>query len=160
MIVLGIDPGTRISGFVIFKKDTRSLMLLDYGLLRMPASTDLTDRVAQFFSFFKDKIERFSVSDIALETPFLGKNPSNFLKLGYLRGAVYILTSQYKLVLHEYSPREVKLGVTGYGAADKEQVARMIMRLFPGLAFPREYDLTDAFGVAICCIWSGDVKKY
>lgn len=154
MVVLGIDPGTRVSGFVIFKKQDRQLLLLDFGTLNMPASQELPDRVAEFFSFFKQKIEKFSVSDIAIETPFLGKNASNYLKLGYLRGAVYILTSQHKLVLHEYSPREVKLSVTGFGGADKEQVARMIIRLFPGLAMPAKYDLTDAFGVGICCVWS------
>lgn len=159
MVVLGIDPGTRVSGFVVFKKENRQLSVLDYGILRMPASAELTDRVGEFFSFFKDKIEKFSVSDIALETPFLGKNPSNFLKLGYLRGAVYILTSQYKLILHEYSPREVKLSVTGFGGADKEQVARMVLRLFPGLAMPATYDLTDAFGVGICCIWSHSTQR-
>ncbi len=154
MVVLGIDPGTRVSGFVIFKKENRLLSVLDYGMLSMPASRELPDRVAEFYSFFKDKIEKYSVSDIAIETPFLGKNASNFLKLGYLRGAVYILTSQYKLALHEYSPREVKLSVTGFGGADKEQVARMVLRLFPGLAMPSKYDLTDAFGVGICCVWS------
>ncbi len=154
MVVLGIDPGTRVSGFVIFKKENRQVLLLDYGTLSLPASQGLPDRVAQFFSFFNKKIEKYSVSDIAIETPFLGKNASNFLKLGYLRGAVYILTSQYNLILHEYSPREVKLSVTGFGGADKEQVARMIIRLFPGIAMPTRFDLTDAFGVGICCIWS------
>jgi crossover junction endodeoxyribonuclease RuvC len=158
MIVLGIDPGTRISGFVIFKKENRELQLLDFGLLRLPASRELTDRVGDFFTFFQDKIEKFLVTDIAIETPFLGKNASNFLKLGYLRGAVYILTSRYKLTLHEYSPREVKLAVTGFGGADKEQVARMIIKLFPGLPFPSTYDLTDAFGVGMCCIWSSQTK--
>ncbi|MBY0110161.1 MAG: crossover junction endodeoxyribonuclease RuvC [Candidatus Babeliaceae bacterium] len=154
MVVLGIDPGTRVSGYVIFKKENRQVLLLDYGTLSLPASQVLPDRVANFFSFFKKKIEDFSVSDIAIETPFLGKNASNYLKLGYLRGAVYILTSHYNLMLHEYSPREVKLSVTGFGGADKEQVARMIIRLFPSLAMPAQYDLTDAFGVGICCIWS------
>ncbi len=159
MVVLGIDPGTRVSGFVIFKKENRQVSVLDYGTLSMPASQELTDRVAEFFSFFKDKIEKFSVSDIAIETPFLGKNASNYLKLGYLRGAVYILTSQYKLVLHEYSPREVKLSVTGFGGADKEQVARMVLRLFPGFVMPAKYDLTDAFGVGICCVWTARMVR-
>ena len=158
MIVLGIDPGTRVSGYVIFKKEVRQLFVLDYGVLALKASDNLTDRVASFFSFFKDKVETFCVSDISIETPFLGKNAANYLKLGYLRGAIYILVSQYKLGLHEYSPREVKLSVTGFGGADKEQVARMIMRLFPGLTMPAQYDLTDAFGVGFCCI-NNDSRK-
>lgn len=152
MIVLAIDPGTRISGFVVFKKHERQLQVLDYGMLTLAASDPLTDRVAAFYVFFKEKIEKFSVSDIATETPFLGKNAATFLKMGYLRGAIYILVSHNKLALHEYSPREVKLAVTGYGGAEKDQVARMILRLFPGLVMPAKYDLTDAFGVGMCCI--------
>ena len=160
MVVLGIDPGTRVSGFVIFKRELRQLQVLDFGVLNMSATRPLTDRVGDFFNFFKDKIEKFSVTHIAIETPFLGKNASNFLKLGYLRGAVYILTSQYKLILHEYSPREVKQAVTGFGGADKEQVARMIVKLFPALAMPAKYDLTDAFGVGMCCVWTSTHKHY
>ncbi len=154
MIALGIDPGTRVSGFVIFKKEHRQVHVLDFGIINLPAHRELTDRVGDFFTFFKGKIEQFGVTDIALETPFLGKSALNYLKLGYLRGAVYILTSHYKLSLHEYSPRQVKQAVTGYGGADKEQVARMILKLFPGLAMPKKFDLTDAFGVGMCCVWA------
>lgn len=154
MIVLAIDPGTRVSGYVIFKKENRQLLVLDFGLLSLPATRELTDRVGDFYTFFKEKIEKFGVSDICLETSFLGKNASTFLKLGYLRGAVYILTSHYKLILHEYSPREVKLAVTGFGGAEKDQVARTILRLFPALAMPSKYDLTDAFAVGLCCVWA------
>ena len=154
MVVLGIDPATRVSGYVIFKKEDRRLFVLDYGTLSLPATASLPDRVASFYTFFQEKITTFGVTHLAVETPFLGKNASNFLKLGYLRGAAYILVSQHKLVLHEVSPREVKLAVTGYGAADKEQVARVIVRLFPGLVMPKTYDMTDAFGVGMCCVWS------
>ena len=154
MVVLGIDPGTRVSGFVIFKKEARLLVLADYGVLKLGTSDNLPDRVAHFFQFFNDKIKQFSVTDIAIETPFLGKNASNFLKLGYLRGAVYILVSQHRLILHEFSPSEVKRAVTGFGGAQKEQVARMVCRLFPDVAFTRQYDMTDAFGVGLCCAWA------
>lgn len=152
MVVLGIDPGTRISGYVIFKKENRQLQLLDYGMLQLPATRELTDRVADFYTFFKDKIEKFQVTHIAIETPFMGKNALNYLKLGYLRGAVYILTSQHKLILHEYTPREVKLSVTGFGGAEKEQVARVITRMFPIISSSCKFDLTDAFGVGLCAL--------
>lgn len=160
MVVLGIDPGTRVSGFVIFKKEARVLVLIDYGILSLGTSDNLQDRVAHFFQFFNDKIKQFSVTDIAIETPFLGKNASNFLKLGYLRGAVYILVSQHRLVLHEFSPCEVKRAVTGFGGAQKEQVARMVYRLFPSVSFPKQHDLTDAFGVGLCCAWTRQAPQF
>ena len=80
MIILGIDPGTRFAGYVIFKKDQRQLQLLDYGVLTLAATKPLPDRVAEFYDFFKNKIEIFNVSDIAFETPFVGEKCSKFFK--------------------------------------------------------------------------------
>ncbi len=154
MVVLGIDPGTRVAGYVIFKKEGGRVQVLDYGLLKMPATTPLPDRVHHFFTFFDEKITTFSVTAFALETPFLGKNASNFLKLGYMRGALYILASQHRLALYEYAPTEIKRAVTGFGGADKDQVARVVHRLFPGLAASESYDLTDAFGIGLCAVWA------
>ncbi len=156
MILLGIDPGTRISGFVIFKKELNRIHLLDCGLLQLDASLPLPNRVEAFFNFFNEKIITYGVTDLALETSFLGKNAANFLKLGYLRGALYILISRYKLSLHEFAPTKIKQSITGFGGAAKEQVARVVMRLFPGITLPSHFDLTDAFAVALCCLWSSN----
>ena len=94
------------------------------------------------------------MTTVALETPFLGKNAQNFLKLGYLRGIIYLLVATYNLALQEFSPREVKMSVTGFGGADKEQVARIILRLFPALSVPDKADVTDALAVTLCCLWN------
>lgn len=153
MIILGIDPGLSVSGFGIIKKEGRSSILLDYGALRLIKTRSLPERVLAFHDFFQEKIERWSVTDIALETPFLGKNAQNFLKLGYLRGVLYVLGARKQVSFHEFSPREVKLAVTGFGGADKEQVCRVILKLFPGMITPEKLDVSDALAVTVCGLW-------
>ena len=113
-IFLGIDPGFTVTGFAIMKKENGKIFLLDYGCLKMSQSKTLAEKIEIFFDFFSEKINIFKVSDIALETPFLGKNAQNFLKLGYLRGILYLISQKNNLTIHEYAPREVKMSVTGY----------------------------------------------
>lgn len=153
MIVLGIDPGLKNSGFGIIKKTNHTTLLLDCGYLRMNPTETLSKRVGQFHYFMKEKIKQWDVTDIALETPFLGKNAQNFLKLGYLRGIVYLLGDTHGLTLHEFSPRQVKLAVTGFGNAQKDQVARAIYQLMPQLKVQEKYDITDALAVTLCGLW-------
>ena len=93
------------------------------------------------------------MTDIAIETPFLGKNAQNFLKLGYLRGILLLLADQHSMVIHEFAPRQIKQAVTGYGGASKEQVARVVLQLFPRLQKPKKEDVTDALAIGLCAIW-------
>jgi len=153
MILLGIDPGLRFSGFGILAKSESRVCLLEYGLLKLSPTKNLQDRIHIFYDFFTEKIKKNNVTDIALETPFLGKNAQNFLKLGYLRGILYLLSSQHKTNIHEFSPRQVKLSVTGYGGASKDQVARMVLRFFPKMEPPQKDDVTDALAVTLCGLW-------
>ena len=153
MVILGIDPGFRFAGFGILKKEGRQALLLDYGYLGMSSSDSLITRVGTFHDFFEKKIQEWHVTVIALETPFLGKNAQNFLKLGYLRGILYLLAHQNNMQLHEFSPREVKQSVTGYGGASKDQVERVVLQLFPKLNTPKKQDVTDAIAVTLCGLW-------
>ncbi len=153
MIILGVDPGFSVTGFGIMRKQGQKTSILDYGALTMSTKNTLSERIGIFYDFFRPKIEEFGVQVIALETPFLGKNAQNFLKLGYLRGTLYLLADQHKLQLVEFAPREVKLAVTGFGGAQKEQVARVITRLFQGIELPKKLDVTDALAVTLCGVW-------
>lgn len=153
MIILGIDPGFSITGYSILKKQSTKMIILDYGFLRLPSSESLAQRIGIFFATFSQKITDFSITDIALETPFLGKNPQNFLKLGYLRGILYLLANQNNLTLHEFPPRQIKQTITGFGGAEKDQVARVIIQLFPSLELPQKKDVTDALAIALCAAW-------
>lgn len=164
MTILGIDPGFSVTGFGVLKKQSNNIVLLtDYGDLRMPSTKSLAVRIGIFHDFFTEKIERWQITDLALETPFLGKNSQTFLKLGYLRGILYLLANRHQLILHEFSPREVKQSVTGFGGADKDQVARVVLKLFPRIkACPEpgrrgldKQDVTDALAVTLCGLWRG-----
>ncbi len=153
MIILGIDPGFSVTGFGIIKKENSVVLLLDYGDLRLPSKKSLSIRIGIFFDYFNNKIDHWSVSNLALETPFLGKNAQNFLKLGYLRGILYLLAERHTLFLHEFSPMQVKQAVTGYGGASKDQVARVVLQLFPRMKMPDKLDVTDALAVTLCGLW-------
>ena len=153
MIFLGIDPGTRTAGFSIMQKKEGKVFLLDYGALCMKPTLPLPERLGLLYAFFKEKIEQYQVQCLVLETPFAGKNLQVFLKLGYVRGILYLLAQQNSLEIAEYTPQQVKLAVTGYGHADKEQVARIIVRLFPGLIYPSKLDITDALSVTLSALW-------
>ena len=155
MIILGVDPGFSITGFSVIEHLNGKTILRDIGLLRLPQKRSLSHRVRLFYDFFKDKINKKDVSMVVLETSFLGKNAQNFLKLGYLRGILYLLSDQHNLDLLEFSPREVKNAVTGYGGASKEQVARVVIQLFPGLQMPQTFDATDALAIGLCGLLRG-----
>lgn len=155
-VILGVDPGFSVTGYAILKKDGGKALLLDYGYLKMSSQKTLSERVGIFYNTFHEKILQQGVTEIALETSFLGKNAQTFLKLGYLRGVLYLLAAQQALVLREFAPREVKSTVTGYGAAGKDQVAAMVLRLFPKLndVGPIErQDVTDALAICLCGFW-------
>lgn len=153
MIILGVDPGFQAAGYAIIKKENNSAFILDYGFLKMNPKKSLPERVAIFHDFFAEKIRLHNVTDVALETPFLGKNAQNFLKLGYLRGILYLLAQKNNAALHEFAPREVKQSLTGYGGASKEQVARVVLQLFPKMSMPERHDITDALAVTLCGLW-------
>ncbi len=157
MIILGIDPGFSVTGFSILKKTGSTTVLLDAGYLKLPVAETLSKRIHIFYQTFQEKIIATGTTHLALETPFLGKNTQSFLKLGYLRGTLHLLAAQHNLSLHEFSPREVKQAVTGFGGASKDQVATMVLRLFPNvnqLGVSVKQDVTDAIAVSLSGLWS------
>ncbi len=155
-VILGVDPGFHVTGYAILKKESGKTFLIDCGYLKMSSAQTLSTRVGIFYKFFNEKITTCCVREIALETSFLGKNAQTFLKLGYLRGVLYLLADQHGQILHEFAPREVKAAVTGFGGASKEQVANMVFRLFPRvseLGVSVQSDVTDALAISLCGLW-------
>jgi len=159
-IILGIDPGCRFAGYAIAKQQGNSVILLESGYLSLSPSKSLVERVGLFHDFFNAKVPQWNVTVLALETPFLGKNAQNFLKLGYLRGILYLISHHHKLTLAEFTPMEVKQTVTGFGGASKEQVSFMVRRLFPTLERPEKFDVTDAIAVTLSGLWRRGEKPF
>ena len=154
--ILGVDPGFHVSGYAITQIRDGKVFVIDVGCLVMKSADSLSKRTGQFYQFCADKIVQHSVTEISLETSFLGKNAQTFLKLGFLRGILYLLADQHKLGIAEFAPKQVKATVTGWGGAGKDQVALMMQRLFPKLATLgslERNDATDALAVALCGAW-------
>jgi crossover junction endodeoxyribonuclease RuvC len=157
VVVLGVDPSFTATGYAIIKKESGKQSLISCGFLPLPASKQMQDRIGIFYDFFEQMIQKNQVTHIALETPFLGKNAQTFLKLGYLRGTLHLLCYKHNLTLIEYSPKEIKLAVTGFGCAQKDQVARVIYMLFPALLSQKKHDVTDAIAISLCGVWQQKV---
>ncbi len=148
-VVLGIDPGSRATGFGIVRRDGHRLRPVAQGVVRPSASSPLPMRLMAIFQGISRKIEEFSPDAVAVEEIFFSMNARSALVLGHARGAALLAAANHGLPVHEYSPSEVKNAVVGYGRAEKQQVQQMV-RLILGLAQPPPQDAADALAVAIC----------
>lgn len=162
-IILGVDPSFVAAGFAVIKiKQNKKTELIDLGVFKQSSNKTIQERLGNFHIFFDKLMIEKSISTICLETPFMGKNAQNFLKLGYLRGSLNLLSFQHKLPILEFSPREIKRSVTGYGHADKEQVAKALQVFFPILKSFKQIsmDATDALAVALCSSFDLDTNPF
>lgn len=153
LIVLGIDPGTRRAGWSVIKYDQAGLTLLAIDTLSLSPSLPLPTRVGIFGEFIAKLLEHYTITAISLETAFVAKNPQTFHKLGFLRGVLYHLAHQHSCTIAELAPMQVKQAITGWGAAPKEQVGRVLHQLFPTLQQQKYEDSTDALAVALAGLW-------
>lgn len=146
--ILGIDPGSRITGYGIIESHGSRHIHCDSGCIRLP-STNFPERLRLIFEALSEIIESYRPEEVAIEQVFVNRNPASALKLGQARGAAICAAVTCRLSVAEYSPREVKLAVVGSGAADKVQVQHMV-RLLLGLEETPSPDAADALGVALC----------
>lgn len=149
-IILGIDPGSLITGFGIIEMKSGKFRLVKCDAIVNKSKTDLPIRLGVIFQTLDSVIKKYKPDEIAIETAFYGKNAQSALKLGQARGVAMLSAVINKVALSEYSPREVKKSVVGNGAASKEQVQYMVKSILNLPDVPKYYDTTDALAVAIC----------
>ena len=149
-IILGIDPGTRITGYGIIETDCHTFIPLDYGCIRPPPKLPLYERYLIIYEAIEHLLETFPIDSFAIESQFVGKNAQSALKLGMAKGAAILPATKRKLSIYEYSPRKIKQAVTANGNASKSQVQRMIQILLQLSAPPMPEDAADAIATAIC----------
>jgi crossover junction endodeoxyribonuclease RuvC len=150
MLILGLDPGSERAGYGLIESRSGTLRCLDQGLLRPPAGLPLLERLPHLASGVEELIARSRPDAVAAEDLFVARNSRVALHLGHVRGAMLLPLLRAGIPVHEYAPRQVKKTVTGYGAAEKEQVRRMVSLL---LGYPERslaLDASDALAVAIC----------
>ncbi|MFZ4076366.1 MAG: crossover junction endodeoxyribonuclease RuvC [Legionellaceae bacterium] len=147
-VILGIDPGSRVTGYGIIKDTGSTLTYLDSGCIRT-SDGELSQRLLEIFDGICELMESYHPNEVAIENVFFHQNPSTALKLGHARGAAMVACASHRVFISEYSPREIKQAVVGYGAAEKDQVKAMIMRLLM-LSHAPQTDASDALAVAVC----------
>jgi crossover junction endodeoxyribonuclease RuvC len=152
MIVLGVDPGTLITGYGIIENRNGKLKVLLSGAVRNRSIVPMPERLKNIYLNLSSVIEKYRPDQFAIETAFYGKNAQSALKLGHARGVAMLTAVTCDIPTHEYSPREVKKAVVGNGSASKEQVQYMIKTLLHIKETPKYYDITDALAVALCYI--------
>lgn len=146
-ILLGIDPGSRITGYGVIRVNGNHHRYVASGCIKV-ADGGVDERLLQIYQGLCQVIETYLPAEAAIEQVFMHRNPGSAIKLGQARGAAIVACGQAALSLAEYSPRQVKQSVVGYGGADKEQVQHMICRLL-NLQETPQADAADALAIAL-----------
>jgi len=149
-IILGIDPGTLIMGYGLISVSGKSATIVDMGVLKLSHKKDPYERLELIHLKVRELIEKHAPNCFAIESPFFGKNVQSMLKLGRAQGVCIATAMNAGLQVTEYSPKKIKLSITGNGNADKEQIWKMLQRLLQIENKPRFFDATDALAVALC----------
>ncbi len=148
--ILGIDPGTRMTGYGLIAFQDHSYFPLDYGCIRPPATFKLSERYLVIFDSIEELIERYHPAALVVETQYVNKNPNSALKLGMARGTVIIAAKRKGIPVFEYAPTEAKRAVAGNGRASKWQVQNMVKHLLKLSHLPQPEDAADALALALC----------
>ena len=150
VVVLGIDPGSIITGFGVVETDGSSSRVIAWDCVKTSSRTALPERLAAIYKAVVLQISSHRPDVIAVENVFQSKNVKSALKLGHARGVILLASAQSGAEIHEYAPREVKQSVVGIGSASKAQVASMVRRLLDVGDAELCEDESDALGVALC----------
>ncbi len=150
MMILGVDPGTAITGYGILSSDGDDLNVVAFGAITTPADWQMPRRLAHIYAELTALIAKHAPTDAVVEKLFFSKNVRTALSVGQARGVALLAAQQAHLAIHEYTPLEIKQAVVGYGRADKNQIQQMVKMLLQLETIPQPDDAADALAVAIC----------
>ena len=158
-IILGIDPGTTIMGFGLIKVVGKSMEFMQLNELKLSKYDDHYVKLKHIFERTISLIDTYHPDEIAIEAPFFGKNVQSMLKLGRAQGVAMAAGLSSEVPITEYSPKKIKMAITGNGNASKEQVAKMLQSLLQLKELPKNLDSTDGLAAAVCHFYnSGSIK--
>lgn len=161
MRILGVDPGSITTGFGVIDHVAGKIALVEHGSIKTPKGEALSVRLEIIHRLLAEIISRTRPAEVAVETPFAGLNVKSLIQLSHARGVILLAARTAGLELFEYSPRSVKSAVVGYGAAEKEQVAKMVRLLIPSLGKSViTPDAADALAIAICHAHSAKMRGF
>lgn len=149
-IIIGIDPGTNVTGYAVIAVVGSEVQLLQYSVIELGKYGNHALKLQKIFQSMLRLIDEYKPDEMALEAPFFGKNIQSMLKLGRAQGVAMAAALHRDIPLVEYAPKKVKQVVTGNGNASKEQVAKMLSMLLKTELDHSFFDATDALAVAVC----------
>ena len=149
-IILGVDPGTSVTGFGLIKVEGKKLSLIHMGVIQTGKLDDHPLKLKKIFEGVLAIIEQYHPDMMAIEAPFFGKNIQSMLKLGRAQGVAMAAAMYRDIPLCEYSPKKIKQSITGNGNASKEQVSSMLQHLLEFDGHPEFLDATDGLAAAVC----------
>ena len=149
-IILGIDPGTNILGYGVISVDSKGPHYVDMGVFDLRKIKDPFEKLANIFAGVTELLDEHQPDELAVESPFYGKNAQVILKLGRAQGAAITAAVMRGIPVTEYAPRKAKIAICGNGAASKEQVSVMIQKTLKVDLDPKYLDATDALALALC----------
>jgi crossover junction endodeoxyribonuclease RuvC len=149
-IILGIDPGTTIMGFGLIKVEGKTMTFLQLNELDLKKYKGHYLKLKLIFERTIELIDTHHPDEIAIEAPFFGKNVQSMLKLGRAQGVAMAAGLSREVPITEYSPKKIKMAITGNGNASKEQVAKMLQSLLNLKTLPKNLDATDGLAAAVC----------
>jgi crossover junction endodeoxyribonuclease RuvC len=148
--ILGIDPGTTITGYGVVGASGKSPLLHTMGVLNLSKLDNHYEKLHKIFERTLSLIDEYKITELAIEAPFFGKNVQSMLKLGRAQGAAIAAALYRNLPIYEYAPRKIKMAITGQGNASKEQVANILQRMLKFEEIPANLDATDGLAAAVC----------
>ncbi len=147
--IIGIDPGTRVMGYGVIRKNKKKPQLINFEAIKIhPLSKH--KRLQKILQVTEELINHFAPDVMAIEAPFFGKNAQSMLKLGRAQGVAIAAGLNKDLQVYEYAPKKIKMSITGSGYASKKQVAGLLQQLLKFKEMPQFYDATDGLAVAVC----------
>lgn len=149
-IILGIDPGTTIMGFGLIRVVGKQMEFMQIDELILKKYSDPYTKLKLIFERTIHLIDTYHPDEIAIEAPFFGKNVQSMLKLGRAQGVAMAAGLSRQVTITEYSPKKIKMAITGNGNASKEQVAKMLQSLLKMKQLPKNLDATDGLAAAVC----------
>ena len=149
-IILGIDPGTIIMGYGLIQVKGNKAELINMGVLHLSKLNSHELKLKKIFERTLQLVEEYKPDEFAVEAPFFGKNVQSMLKLGRAQGVAMAAALYRDVPIFEYSPKKIKMSITGSGKASKEQVASMLQSLLKIEKLPKHLDATDGLAAAMC----------
>jgi len=159
MIVLGVDPGLSLTGWgFVASPDGNSVSLINYGCIKTAPGINLTQRLKIINHTLRELIQQYKPEVMAIEELFFAKEARTVASVGQARGAILMAAADENLPVFEYNPRKVKIAVTGYGSADKNQIQQMIKTILKLKEIPKPDDAADALAIAVTHIQTSRIS--